>query len=59
MPFRPLAPEEICRRLIEKRLPPDWVSSLDSFRQVETIPLSETGKLGLKRLWELALEGFC
>ena len=55
----PLPPEEICRRLVEKGLPPLWIPSPDSFRQVEAIPLLGTGKLDLKRLKELVLEQFC
>jgi hypothetical protein len=54
-----LAPEEIRRLLIEKRLPPLWVPSPENFRQVETLPLLRIGKLDLKRMWELALEAFC
>jgi acyl-[acyl-carrier-protein]-phospholipid O-acyltransferase/long-chain-fatty-acid--[acyl-carrier-protein] ligase len=52
----PRAPEELCRALIEKGLPPIWVPSADSFRQVETVPVLGTGKLDLKRVKELAME---
>ena len=54
----PVPSEEICRRLVEQGLPPLWVPSPDSFRQVEAIPVLGTGKLDLKRLKEAAMEEF-
>ena len=54
----PLSGEELCRRLAQSGLPPIWIPSPDSFRQVEAIPLLGTGKLDLKRLKDLALEEF-
>jgi acyl-[acyl-carrier-protein]-phospholipid O-acyltransferase/long-chain-fatty-acid--[acyl-carrier-protein] ligase len=54
----PVAPEEVCRRLVRSGLPPLWVPSPDSFRQVEAIPALGTGKLDLKRVKERALAEF-
>ena len=54
----PLGGEELCRRLAQSGLPPIWIPSPDSFRQVETIPVLGTGKLDLKRMKELAIEEF-
>ena len=34
----PLSGEDICRRLAQSGLPPLWIPSADSFRQVEAIP---------------------
>jgi acyl-[acyl-carrier-protein]-phospholipid O-acyltransferase/long-chain-fatty-acid--[acyl-carrier-protein] ligase len=53
-----LAPEEVCRRLLEKGLPPLWVPSPDSFREVPAIPLLGTGKLDLGGLQALARAEF-
>jgi acyl-[acyl-carrier-protein]-phospholipid O-acyltransferase/long-chain-fatty-acid--[acyl-carrier-protein] ligase len=53
-----LPPETVCRRLIEKGLPPLWVPSPDSFRQVAAIPLLGTGKLDLAGLQALARAEF-
>ncbi len=55
----PLSGEEICRRLAQSGLPPIWIPSADSFRQVEAIPVLGTGKLDLKRTKELASATFC
>jgi acyl-[acyl-carrier-protein]-phospholipid O-acyltransferase/long-chain-fatty-acid--[acyl-carrier-protein] ligase len=54
----PLLPEVICRQLIEKGLPPLWVPSPDSFRQVAAIPLLGSGKLDLAGLQALARAEF-
>jgi acyl-[acyl-carrier-protein]-phospholipid O-acyltransferase/long-chain-fatty-acid--[acyl-carrier-protein] ligase len=54
----PLGSEEICRGLAQSGLPPIWIPSPDSFRQIEAIPLLGTGKLDLKRVKELAAEEF-
>jgi acyl-[acyl-carrier-protein]-phospholipid O-acyltransferase / long-chain-fatty-acid--[acyl-carrier-protein] ligase len=51
-------PEEICRTLVEHGLPPLWVPSPDSFRQVAAIPVLGTGKLDLKRVKEVAMEEY-
>jgi len=51
-------PEQICRGLAAAGLPPLWIPSPDSFRQVETIPVLGTGKLDLKRLRDVALAEF-
>ena len=53
-----LPPETVCRRLIDKGLPPLWVPSPDSFRQVAAIPLLGTGKLDLAGLQALARAEF-
>ncbi|HLA85874.1 MAG TPA: acyl-[ACP]--phospholipid O-acyltransferase [Thermoguttaceae bacterium] len=47
-------PEEICRALADAGLPPLWIPSPDSFRQVTELPLLGTGKLALKDANELA-----
>ena len=52
------SPEDICRDLKELGLPALWIPSVDSFLQVESIPVLGTGKLDLKGLKELALAKF-
>jgi acyl-[acyl-carrier-protein]-phospholipid O-acyltransferase/long-chain-fatty-acid--[acyl-carrier-protein] ligase len=47
-------PEEVCQRLSEQGLAKLWIPSVDSFCQVEAIPLLGTGKLDLKGMSELA-----
>ena len=49
---------EVCRRMLAGGLPPLWIPSPDSFRQVASIPQLGTGKLDLMRLKELAEEEF-
>jgi acyl-[acyl-carrier-protein]-phospholipid O-acyltransferase / long-chain-fatty-acid--[acyl-carrier-protein] ligase len=51
-------PEQLCRMLAEHGLPPLWIPSPDSYRQVESIPVLGTGKLDLKRVTQLANELF-
>ncbi len=51
-------PEEICRTLAARGLPPLWIPSPDSFRRVPAIPVLGTGKLDLKRVKDLALNEF-
>ncbi len=53
-----LPPTDICRAMIAGGLPPLWVPSPDSFRQVAAIPLLGTGKLDLARLREVAEKEF-
>jgi len=48
------SPDEICRALSESGLPPIWIPSPDSFRQVDEIPLLGTGKLALRDANEMA-----
>jgi acyl-[acyl-carrier-protein]-phospholipid O-acyltransferase/long-chain-fatty-acid--[acyl-carrier-protein] ligase len=50
--------EEVCRRLVEQGLPPLWVPSPESFRQVPALPLLGTGKLDLAAVRALALAAF-
>ena len=50
------SPQDLCRRLAEKGLPPIWIPSPDSFHQIDEIPILGTGKLDLHRIKELALE---
>ena len=38
---------EICRRMVARGLPPLWIPSPDSFRQVASIPQLGTGKLDM------------
>jgi acyl-[acyl-carrier-protein]-phospholipid O-acyltransferase / long-chain-fatty-acid--[acyl-carrier-protein] ligase len=45
---------EICRQMLFRGIPPLWVPSPDSFRQVAAIPQLGTGKLDLGRLKEMA-----
>jgi acyl-[acyl-carrier-protein]-phospholipid O-acyltransferase/long-chain-fatty-acid--[acyl-carrier-protein] ligase len=49
---------EICRRMVARGLPPLWVPSPDSFRQVASIPQLGTGKLDMLRLKEMAAREF-
>jgi acyl-[acyl-carrier-protein]-phospholipid O-acyltransferase / long-chain-fatty-acid--[acyl-carrier-protein] ligase len=53
-----MTPDELCRRLHEKGLPPLWIPSPDSFRQVSALPLLGTGKLDLAAVRALALAAF-
>jgi acyl-[acyl-carrier-protein]-phospholipid O-acyltransferase / long-chain-fatty-acid--[acyl-carrier-protein] ligase len=55
----PQPPEDICRALAQSGLPPLWIPSPDSFRQVLELPVLGTGKLDLKRIKDLAAEVFC
>jgi acyl-[acyl-carrier-protein]-phospholipid O-acyltransferase/long-chain-fatty-acid--[acyl-carrier-protein] ligase len=52
------SPEEICRELAQHGLPKLWIPSLDSFIEVDAIPVLGTGKLDLKELKDVALERF-
>ncbi len=52
------SPPQICRELAAAGLPPLWIPSPDSFRQVKEIPLLGTGKIDLRQLKELALQSF-
>ncbi len=54
----PKPSDDICRELGQAGLPPIWIPSPDSFRQVEEIPVLGTGKLDLRQLKQLALEKF-
>ncbi len=49
---------EICRRMVARGLPPLWIPSPDSFRQVPAIPQLGTGKLDMPRLKEMAVKEF-
>ena len=49
---------EICRRMVAAGLPPLWIPSPDSFRQVASIPELGTGKLDMLRLKEIATREF-
>lgn len=53
-----LPPLDICRAMVSGGVPPLWVPSPDSFRQVAAIPLLGTGKLDLTGLKELAVREF-
>lgn len=52
------SPEELCRALAGLGLPPLWIPSPDSFRQIEALPVLGTGELDLRRLEDLALAQF-
>ena len=45
-------------RMVAHGVPPLWIPSPDSFRQVDAIPLLGTGKLDLMRMKELAAQEF-
>lgn len=47
-------PEQLCRELGARGLPPIWLPAPDSFLQVEAIPLLGSGKLNLRALRQLA-----
>jgi acyl-[acyl-carrier-protein]-phospholipid O-acyltransferase/long-chain-fatty-acid--[acyl-carrier-protein] ligase len=49
-------PEAACRKLTEAGLPNLWIPGIDSFYQVDEIPILGTGKLDLQRLKQLAEE---
>ncbi len=51
-------PEEVCRALADAGLPPIWIPSRDSFRQIDEIPVLGTGKLDLRAMKDLAREMF-
>jgi acyl-[acyl-carrier-protein]-phospholipid O-acyltransferase/long-chain-fatty-acid--[acyl-carrier-protein] ligase len=51
-------PEELCKGLSEAGLPNLYIPSLDSFCEVDALPLLGTGKLDLKHVRQLALERF-
>lgn len=51
-------PEELIQGLAAAGLPNLWMPSLDSFLEVEEIPVLGTGKLDLKRLKQVALQHF-
>jgi acyl-[acyl-carrier-protein]-phospholipid O-acyltransferase / long-chain-fatty-acid--[acyl-carrier-protein] ligase len=51
-------PEEICKSLAQRGLPPIWIPSPDSFRRVDEIPVLGTGKVDLKRIKEVAQRQF-
>lgn len=52
----PLSPAEMTQRLADVGLPNLWLPSLDSYYQVDEIPILGTGKLDLRRVKELALQ---
>ncbi|HYW79549.1 MAG TPA: acyl-[ACP]--phospholipid O-acyltransferase, partial [Thermoguttaceae bacterium] len=54
----PEEPEAICRQLAAAGLPPIWIPSPASFRQIDRMPVLGTGKLDLKGIKEKALEQF-
>ncbi len=49
---------EICRQMVACGIPPLWIPSPDSFRQVASIPQLGTGKLDMTRLKEMAAREF-
>ena len=55
---RACPPLEICRRMLAGGIPPLWIPSPDSFRQVASIPQLGTGKLDMSRLKEMAAREF-
>ena len=50
--------DEICRQLADAGLPPIWIPSPDSFRQIDEIPVLGTGKLDLRQVKQRAVEEF-
>ncbi len=53
-----MAAGEICRQMVAQGIPPLWIPSPDSFRQVASIPQLGTGKLDMSRLKEMAAREF-
>jgi acyl-[acyl-carrier-protein]-phospholipid O-acyltransferase/long-chain-fatty-acid--[acyl-carrier-protein] ligase len=53
-----IAAAELCRRMVARGIPPLWIPSPDSFRQVPSIPELGTGKLDMLRLKEMAAREF-
>lgn len=53
------SPKEICDHLTRAGLPQLWIPSLNSFLEVEAIPVLGTGKLDLKAMAEVAKQYFC
>jgi len=50
-------PAEVCRKLAASPLPRLWIPAADDFLQVDAIPILGTGKIDLRRLKEIAVEG--
>ncbi|WZO97116.1 AMP-binding protein [Isosphaeraceae bacterium EP7] len=50
-------PEEICRKMSATDLPKLWLPSASDFRKVDAIPVLASGKIDLRRMKELALQG--
>jgi len=51
-----MSPDEICKRLHAGSMPKLWVPSPRDFIKVDSIPITSTGKVDLKRLKEIALD---
>jgi acyl-[acyl-carrier-protein]-phospholipid O-acyltransferase/long-chain-fatty-acid--[acyl-carrier-protein] ligase len=51
-----MEPSALVKKLIEAGLPSIYVPGIDSFIQVDAIPILGTGKLDLRGLQKLALE---
>jgi acyl-[acyl-carrier-protein]-phospholipid O-acyltransferase/long-chain-fatty-acid--[acyl-carrier-protein] ligase len=49
-----LTPDDVCKQLVGQGIAKLWIPSVDSFFQVEAIPLLGTGKLDLKGMSEMA-----
>jgi len=52
-----ISPAEVCQRLTAGSLPKVWIPSPRDFIQVEEIPITPSGKVDLRRLKEIALNG--
>lgn len=52
-----ISPAEVCRKLIAGSIPKIWIPSADDFIEVEAIPMLGTGKLDLRAIREIALQG--
>lgn len=50
---------EVIDELKNAGLPNIWIPSMDSFREVEELPLLGTGKLDLHAMKQVALDAFC
>ncbi len=53
-----ITPEETCKRLQAAGLPNLWIPNIDSFLEVEAIPILGSGKVDLKGLADLAKKHF-
>lgn len=51
-------PQEICREMREQGFSTLWIPSLDSFRQIDEIPVLGSGKVALKDAQEMAKRFF-
>jgi acyl-[acyl-carrier-protein]-phospholipid O-acyltransferase/long-chain-fatty-acid--[acyl-carrier-protein] ligase len=51
--------KKICRELTHMGLPNLWIPSVESFTEIEELPVLGSGKIDLRRINEIAKEKFC